>query len=126
MNMDDANATEGLPARLQRVGNELLELDQAIRSGDIDIRLLEGFRQAIDHVRETTWAVQQWIELRAQEKDAYGVLPRLTVERIRRATQLNNDLALDLDATEITMETEGIENLRQSVRGLYKRLTGVA
>ncbi len=111
---------------MQRVGNELLELDQAIRSGDMDVRLLVGFRQAIDHVRETTWAVQQWIELRAQEKDAYGVLPRLTVERIRRATQLNNDLALDLDATEITMETEGIENLRQSVRGLYKRLTGVA
>ena len=126
MNIDDANAKESLPARLQRVGNELLELDQAIRSGDIDVRLLVGFRQAIDHVRETTWAVQQWIELRAQEKDAYGVLPRLTVERIRRATQLNNDLALDLDATEVTMETEGIENLRQSVRGLYKRLTGVA
>ena len=126
MNTGNSNAKEGLPARLQRVGNELLELDQAIRSGDIDIRLLEGFRQAIDHVRETTWAVQQWIELRAQERDAYGVLPRLTVERIRRATQLNNDLALDLDATEITMETEGIENLRQSVRGLYKRLTGVA
>ena len=126
MNIDDANAKESLPARLQRVGNELLELDQAIRSGDIDVRLLEGFRQAIDHVRETTWAVQQWIELRAQERDAYGVLPRLTVERIRRATQLNNDLALDLDATEVTMETEGIENLRQSVRGLYKRLSGVA
>ena len=126
MNTDNSTAKEGLPARLQRVGNELLELDQAIRSGDIDVRLLEGFRQAIDHVRETTWAVQQWIELRAQDKDAYSVLPRLTVERIRRATQLNNDLALDLDATEITMETEGIENLRQSVRGLYKRLTGVA
>ena len=125
MNIDDANAKESLPARLQRVGNELLELDQAIRSGDIDVRLLEGFRQAIDHVRETTWAVQQWIELRRQEKDAYGVLPRLTVERIRRATQLNNDLALDLDATEVTMETEGIENLRQSVRELYKRLTSV-
>ena len=54
MNIDDATAKEGLPARLQRVGNELLELDQAIRSGDTDIRLLEGFRQAIDHVRETT------------------------------------------------------------------------
>ena len=126
MNTGNSTAKEDLPARLQRVGNELLELDQAIRSGDMDVRLLVGFRQAIDHVRETTWAVQQWIELRAQERDAYGVLPRLTVERIRRATQLNNDLALDLDATEVTMETEGIENLRQSVRGLYKRLTGVA
>jgi len=126
MNIDDANAKESLPARLQRVGNELLELNQAIRSGDIDVRLLHGFREAVDHVRETTWAVQQWIELQAQDKDAYSVLPRLTVERIRRASQLNNDLALDLDAAEVTIETEGIENLRQSVRGLYKRLTGVA
>ncbi len=126
MNTGNSTAKEGLPARLQRVGNELLELDQAIRSGDIDVRLLLGFRQAVDHIRETAWAVQQWIELQAQDKYAYSVLPRLTVERIRRATQLNNDLALDLDATEVTMETEGIENLRQSVRGLYKRLTGVA
>ena len=126
MNTGNPNATEGLPDRLQRVGNELLELDQAIRSRDIDVRLLAGFRQAIDHVRETTWAVQQWIELRAQERDAYGVLPRLTVERIRRASQLNNDLALDLDAAEVTIETEGIENLRHSVRGLYKRLAQLA
>ncbi len=126
MNIDDANAKEGLPARLQRVGNELLELDQAIRSGDIDVRLLAGFRQAIDHVRETTWAVQQWIELRAQERDAYGVLPRLTVERIRRATQLNNDLALDLDAAEVTIDTEGIDGLRHSVEGLHKRLARLA
>ncbi len=126
MNIDDANAKENLPARLQRVGNDLLELDQAIRSGDIDVRLLAGFRQSIDHVRETTWAVQQWIELQAQDKDAYSVLPRLTVERIRRASQLNNDLALDLDAAEVTIETEGIENLRHSVRGLYKRLAQLA
>jgi hypothetical protein len=125
MNTGNPNATEGLPDRLQRVGNELLELNQAIRSGDIDVRLLHGFREAVDHVRETAWAVQQWIELQAQERDAYSVLPRLTVERIRRATQLNNDLALDLDAAEVTIETEGIENLRHSVRGLYKRLTGV-
>jgi hypothetical protein len=126
MNIDDANATEGLPARLQRVGNELLELNQAIRSGEIDVRLLHGFREAVDHVRETAWAVQQWIELQAQDKDAYSVLPRLTVERIRRASQLNNDLALDLDAAEVTIETEGIENLRHSVRGLYKRLAQLA
>ena len=126
MNTGNSTAKEGLPARLQKVGNELLELDQAIRSGDIDVRLLAGFRQAIDHVRETTWAVQQWIELQAQDKDAYSVLPRLTVERIRRASQLNNDLALDLDAAEVTIETEGIENLRQSVRGLYKRLAQLA
>ncbi len=70
--------------------------------------------------------MQQWIELRAQERDAYEVLPRLTVERIRRASQLNNDLALDLDAAEVTIETEGIENLRHSVRGLYKRLAQLA
>ncbi len=126
MNTGNSTAKEGLPARLQRVGNELLELDQAIRSGDIDVRLLAGFRQAIDHVRETTWAVQQWIELRAQEKDAYGVLPRLTVERIRRATQLNNDLGLDLDAAEVTIDTEGINGLRRSVEGLHKRLARLA
>ena len=70
--------------------------------------------------------MQQWIELQAQERDAYSVLPRLTVERIRRAAQLNEDLALDLDAAEVTIDTEGIDGLRRSVEGLHKRLARLA
>lgn len=120
--------TTGTPAgggvgdRLQKVSVELRELEEAIKKGEIDGRVLREFRDAVDHVRQTAWAVQQWLQLQAQKRDAYSVLGLLTVERIRRATQLSTDLAIDLDATEVTFETEGLEGLFRAVQGLYERL----
>jgi len=49
-------------------------------------------------------------------------LPLLTKERIRRAAQLTETLNLDIDASEVTFETEGIEKLHRAVEGLYYRL----
>jgi hypothetical protein len=50
------------------------------------------------------------------------VLPLLTLERVRRAAQLTRDLSLDLDATDVSVETPGLEVLYSNVRGLYDRL----
>lgn len=108
--------------RLERSKKDLEELDEAIRGGDIDPRVLREFRDAVDHIRLTAWAVQQWIEKQAQKGDVYSVLPLLAAERLRRATQLNNNLTGDLDAAEITIETEGLEQLQKSVEGLHNRL----
>lgn len=108
--------------RLERSKKDLEELDEAIRGGDIDPRVLREFRDAVDHIRLTAWAVQQWIEKQAQKGDVYSVLPLLAAERLRRATQLNHNLTGDLDASEITIETEGLEQLQKSVEGLHNRL----
>jgi len=115
-------ANQDLASRLQKTTAELRELEQVIKSGDIDPRVLREFRQAVDHLRQTAWVVQQWLELKAQRRDAYTVLVLLTAERVRRATNLCNDLALDLDATELTFETEGIDTLFHAVEGLFQRL----
>lgn len=118
----EPTAEEGLSARLQKMSSELRELEQTMKSGDIEPRVLREFRDSVDHVRQTAWAVQQWIELQTKRGDAYSVLSLLTVERIRRATQLSSDLSIDLDATEVTFETEGLSKLFEAVRGLYERL----
>jgi hypothetical protein len=47
----------------------------------------------------------------------------LSAERIRRIGQLAGELSNDLDATEVTFETEGLEGLFQSVQGLFSRLS---
>lgn len=122
MSTTEPTADEGLPARLAKASAELRQLEQAIKAGDIDLRILHEFRQAVDHVRHTAWALQQWFELQAQRRDAYTVLPQLTADRIRRATQLCNELALDLDTTEVTFETEGLDDLLRAVEGVFQRL----
>jgi len=116
------SADQPLSTRLQNLGAELRALEEDIKAGEVDARVLQEFRQSVDQIRVTAWAVQQWTELQAQKRDAYSVLPLLTKERIRRATQLAETLNLDIDATEITFETEGIEKLFHAVEGVYYRL----
>ncbi len=115
----------GATFRLKKASAELFDLEQTIKSGDIDARVLREFRDAVDYVRKTAWAVQEWLERQAQQRNVHTVLPLLTVERIRRATQLSNALATDLDAHEVTSETMGIVDLFRAVEGVYQRLAGL-
>ncbi len=109
--------------RLAAITAELKELEQLIRTGNIDARVLQDFRESVDHVRTTAWAIQQWIELGEHHKDQYSVLPMLTLERVKRAAQITHDLSLDLDCTDVRFETPGLEGLFYAVRGLYARLS---
>jgi hypothetical protein len=108
--------------RLQASTDELLELEQLIQPSDIDSSMLRDFRGAVDHIRTTVWAVQQWIELRDRGSDLYPTLPVLARERVRRTTQLSKDLDLDLQTAEISIETEGLGDQFKAVDGLHRRL----
>jgi hypothetical protein len=108
--------------RLQASTDELRELEQLIQPSDIDSSMLRDFRGAVDHIRTTVWAVQQWIELRERGSDPYPTLPVLARERVRRTTQLSKDLDLDLQTAEISIETEGLGDQFKAVDGLHRRL----
>src|SRR5260370_18383320 len=65
----------GLTFRLKKTTAELLRLDHAIKSGSIDARVLREFRDAVDYVRKTAWAVQEWQERQFQHRDTSALLP---------------------------------------------------
>ena len=121
-NSDSDVAGSPLTARLRVITLELQELEHSVVSGDLDSRVLSEFRNAVDHIRNTAWAVQQWVGAREQSGDPYAVLPALAAQRVRRATQLANDLCLDLQTVEVTAETEGMGNLYRAVDDLHRRL----
>jgi hypothetical protein len=112
----------GLNFQLKKTSAELVKVAQAIRSGGIDPRILTEFRDAVDYVRKTAWAVQEWQERQLQHHDPHTVLPLLTAERIRRATQLSQAISTDLAAHEVTSETAGIDELFRAVKRVYQRL----
>lgn len=115
-------SNESLSARLARASAELHELEQGMQSGDIDARILAEFRESVDHVRQTAWAVQQWMELSAAKRDPFSVLNWLEAERVRVGTQVARELCMDLDASEVNTETPGIQKLYHEVHGLLDRL----
>lgn len=112
----------GVNFQLRKTSADLANIEQAIESGGVDPRILREFREAVDYVRKAAWVVQEWQERQLQKHDPQTVLPLLTAERIRRATQLNKAIATDLAAHELTSETAGLEELFQAVESLYQRV----
>jgi hypothetical protein len=116
-------AMEPLSERLTAATQELQELEKLVISGDFSPRVLSDFRSAVDNIRQTAWAVQQWAERKQQHRDPYAVLSILSRERVRRAAQLTTDLTVDLESLELGFETEGLENLFHAIQRLHERLT---
>lgn len=115
--------TDLISGRLKKTTTELRDIQQLLTNDpDLDVRVLVEFREAVNHVRHTAWAVEQWLKLRVQKGDTFSVLNMLAVERVRIAGELSAGLLLDLEANEITAETEGMEKLVPAVRKLAARL----
>src|SRR6266436_889677 len=112
----------GVNFRLKKTSAELVKLHHAMQSGNIDPRILREFRDAVDYVRKTAWAAEEWQERQLQKRDPSTVLPLITAERIRRATQLSDAISADLAAHEVTSETTGMQDFFRAVARVYQHL----
>jgi hypothetical protein len=112
----------GLTFQLRRTTGELLKLENGIKAGEIDSYVLREFRDAVDYIRKTAWAVQEWQERRVQKRDTATVIPLLVAERIRRGTQLYEALTADLKSHAIRPEAAEIADLFHAIEHLYEEL----
>jgi hypothetical protein len=112
----------GVNFRLKKTSAELVRLNHIMQSGNIDPRILREFRDAVDYVRKTAWAAEEWQERQLQRRDPSTVLPLITAERIRRATQLSDAISADLAAHEVTSETTGMQDFFRAIERVYQHL----
>ena len=112
----------GMNLQLKKACADLVRLEYDMRSGPIDSRILKEFRDAVDNVRKTAWAVQEWQERQSRRQDPHTVLPLLTAERIRRATQLCDAITMASIANEVTFTTVGIDEFLRAVERVHQRL----
>jgi hypothetical protein len=118
-----SSSERSITTRLESATRELNELEELVKSGDLDSRVLSEFREAVDHVRSTTWAVQKWIGLSDESGgDPFTVLPIMSAERVKRAIQISTDLSLDLQTVDVGIDTPGIIDLFNAVDDLHRRL----
>lgn len=115
----------GMNFQLRKASAELVRIEQAIKAGGVDPRILKDFRDAVDYVRKTAWAVQEWQERQLKKRDPQTVLPLITAERIRRTTQLSKAIITDLAAHEVTRSTPGIEELFRAIEALHQQFAGL-
>jgi hypothetical protein len=112
----------GVNFRLKKTSAELVRLHHAMQSGNLDPRILQEFRDAVDYIRKTAWAAEEWQERQLQRRDPHTVLPLITAERIRRATQLSDAISADLASHEVSSETAGMAELFRALERLYQHL----
>jgi hypothetical protein len=112
-----------LTTRLQNATANLAEIEQLVKSGDVDPRVLQEFRNSVDLIRGTAWAVQQWIGLKEKSADPYSLMPVLAAQRVQRMTQLARDLTMDLESVEVDLATPGLKELYEAVSRLHEQLT---
>jgi HAMP domain-containing protein len=111
-----------ITAKIQSANDELSKLEQAVRTGTVDVRVLVEFREAMNHARRTSEAVKKWVEEEARKGDSHVAVQFVLAERVRVAQQLMQDLTRDVDGGDIDFDTPGLGDLRAAVKTLNERL----
>ena len=82
--------------RLQTATNELRKIEELLTSERLDSSVLTDFRDAVNRVRTTAWAVAQVLESGTAGTQSPEVLSLLSNERVRVAYRLCRLIAGDL------------------------------
>ena len=109
--------------KLQGLTDELRRIQGLMTTGaDFDARILSEFRDTVNRVRTTAWAMQQYVETRENERDTASVLTLLAGERIRAAYQLCELIRTDLKNEEVRFQKGQLLELNEAVQSLAKDL----
>lgn len=121
--VEETTVAGNITAKIQAMNHELEQLEQAVRTGTVDVRVLVEFREAMNHARRASSAVRKWVEEEAKKGgDPFSAVQFVMAERIRIANQLVQELARDVECGDIDFETPGLSGLHASVKTLNERL----
>jgi hypothetical protein len=112
--------------KLQGLNDELRLLEALLTAGvQFDPRILSEFRETMNRVRTTAWAMQQYIEITANDRDPKKVLTLLAGERVRAAFQMCEAIRADLKNDQVTFQKGQLLELNEAVQALAKELEKV-
>jgi hypothetical protein len=109
--------------KLQGLTDELRLLQALLTAGvEFDPRILSEFRDTVNRVRTTAWAMQQYIETTANDRDPKKVLTLLAGERVRAAFQICEAIRADLKNEKVQFQKGQLLELNEAVQALAKDL----
>ncbi len=114
-----AASPEEINSRLQATTEELLDVAKLLERGMVDAAALQQFRQALAYVRNTSWILQQWLELKEKSEERFPLLRMLNTERLRIATNVCNELAAFLTSVKIQLDPNLMQQFITAVQQLF-------
>ena len=112
-------------SHLEKGISELQGLHKLLLFSDVDPDVLADFRDALNRVRNTAWAAQQYVVRKETDQDSNSVLSLLAGERVRAAHQLCQALVDDLTGADIKFQRGSLVQLHEITETLTERLEGV-
>ena len=108
-----SDSNTSIAVRLQNVTNELRHIQELLTvEQEVDARILTDFRDAVNRVRNSAWAVEQYANSKTTKTDPQTVLSVLAGERVRVAYQLCRLVQSDLANPEIKLQVGQVLLLR--------------
>jgi len=111
-----------LSSRLLKTNEELKNLQNSVKTGMINVKVLMEFRTATERARQASAAVQQWLDAQGKGGDPYKLMEQVMRQRIEMTTQLVRDVTVDLESLDVDFDTPGLPDLNEAVRRLLERL----
>lgn len=107
---------------------QLRDLEKSMKSeaASSDPSTLFELRTALDNARMTAWVMNELANVHQTRTDPHAVSAYVTFERIRRFGQLVRDLCADIDSGQITAQTAGVAQLRDSLHALELRISRIS
>jgi hypothetical protein len=112
-----------LSSRLKQTNEDLKKLQDSVKTGMINVKVLMDFRTAAERARQASAAVQQWLEAQGKGSDPYSLFAQVMSQRVEMATQLVKDVTHDLESLDVDFDTPGLPELNKAVLTLSERLS---
>ncbi len=109
-------------SHLEKGIGELLGLHHLLLTNEVDSDVLADFRDALNRVRNTAWAAQQYVVRKETDQDSTSVLSLLAGERIRTAYQLCQALTEDLRKTDMEFQRGNLVQFYEITKALTDQL----
>jgi hypothetical protein len=112
-----------ISVRLQNITNELRQIQDLLTTEqEVDPRILTDFRDSVNRVRNTAWAMEQYANSKTTETDPALLLTLLAGERVRVAYQLCRLVQVDLANREVRFQKGQLLQLRDAAQELASGL----
>jgi len=114
-----ALSAEEATNRIRTETEALLELATLLEQGSPDPAALQEFRRALAYVRNTSWILQQWLELKQKPDERFPLLTMLNTERLRIAISVCNELAAFVTCVKIQLDPTLMQQFIGAVQQLF-------
>ncbi|HMK28801.1 MAG TPA: hypothetical protein VK473_03885 [Terriglobales bacterium] len=103
--------------RVQELQRELEQVEKEVPTAGIPNVILDDFRRALDHLRNTIWAVTT-----VREKNAEQVTLAVVNSRIQRTAEMCERIMADIEASRIAMDSPNVVKLYTVLNLMHGRV----